>query len=39
MHMESLGAKFSEEERESFLAVWRYSGYLMGIPGDDSVSG
>jgi hypothetical protein len=32
MHMESLGAKFSDEERESFLAVWCYSGYLMGIP-------
>ena len=32
MHMESLGATFSDEERESFLAVWRYSGYLMGIP-------
>ena len=32
MHMENLGAEFSEEERESFLAVWRYSGYLMGIP-------
>ena len=27
-----LGAKFSKEERESVLAVWRYAGYLMGIP-------
>ena len=32
MHMENLGAEFSQEERESFLAVWRYSGYLMGVP-------
>lgn len=31
-HMKSLGARFSDEERESFMAVWRYSGYLMGIP-------
>ena len=27
-----LGAKFSKEEQESVLAVWRYAGYLMGIP-------
>ena len=27
-----LGAKFSPEERAGFYAVWRYSGYLMGIP-------
>ena len=27
-----LGARFSEEEKESVMAVWRYSGYLMGIP-------
>ncbi len=31
-HMRSLGAKFSEEEAESFMATWRYSGLLMGIP-------
>ena len=31
-HLKSLGATFSEEERRSFMAVWRYSGYLMGIP-------
>ena len=31
-HLERLGAKFDEEERRSFMAVWRYSGYLMGIP-------
>ena len=27
-----VGAKLDKEERESVLAVWRYSGYLMGIP-------
>ena len=27
-----LGAKFTKEEGESVLAVWRYAGYLMGIP-------
>jgi len=31
-HSESLGAHYSEEERASFHDVWRYSGYLMGIP-------
>lgn len=31
-HMKSLGAIFNEEEAESFLAVWRYAGHLMGIP-------
>ncbi len=31
-HLKSLGASFDTEERESFMAVWRYSGYLMGIP-------
>ena len=31
-HMKRLGAKFSDEERQSFMAVWRYTGYLMGIP-------
>ena len=30
--MKTLGAVFSDEERESFMAVWRYSGHLMGIP-------
>ena len=32
IHLKSLGASFNEEERRSFMAVWRYSGYLMGIP-------
>ena len=31
-HMNSLGAKFNDEERQSFIRVWRYSGHLMGIP-------
>ena len=31
-HLRSLGAVFDDEERASFLQVWRYSGYLMGIP-------
>ncbi len=31
-HLKSLGAKFNDEERAAFMAVWRYSGYLMGIP-------
>ena len=31
-HMKTLGAKYTDEEYHSFMAVWRYSGYLMGIP-------
>ncbi|MCY4103793.1 MAG: oxygenase MpaB family protein [bacterium] len=31
-HMRSLGATFSDEEAASFMATWRYSGRLMGIP-------
>ena len=27
-----VGAKFNKEEKGSVLAVWRYAGYLMGIP-------
>ncbi|MDE2833109.1 MAG: oxygenase MpaB family protein [Bacteroidota bacterium] len=27
-----LGARFTPDEQASILAVWRYSGYLMGIP-------
>ena len=27
-----IGAVFNKEEHESVLAVWRYVGYLMGIP-------
>ena len=31
-HMKSLGASYSDEERDSFMDVWRYSGHLMGVP-------
>ena len=31
-HMKTLGAEYNDDERESFMEVWRYSGYLMGIP-------
>ena len=31
-HMKNLGAEYNDAERESFMKVWRYSGYLMGIP-------
>ena len=27
-----VGAKFSKEENNSVLAIWRYAGYLMGVP-------
>lgn len=28
----AVGAKFSKDEIASFLALWRYTGHLMGIP-------
>ncbi len=31
-HLKSLGAEFNDEERESFMKVWRHSGFLMGVP-------
>ena len=31
-HMKTLGADYNQEEHDSFMAVWRYSGWLMGIP-------
>ena len=31
-HMKALGAVFNDEERRSFMAVWRYIGHLMGVP-------
>ncbi len=31
-HSQSLGARYSAEERAGFHDVWRYAGYLMGIP-------
>ena len=27
-----VGARFNKEEQDSVLAVWRYTGYLMGVP-------
>ena len=31
-HMKTLGATYTDEEYASFMAIWRYSGKLMGIP-------
>ena len=31
-HLRRLGGQINREEREGFMAVWRYSGHLMGIP-------
>ncbi|MDE0654239.1 MAG: oxygenase MpaB family protein [bacterium] len=31
-HIRSVGARFSAEEAAGFMATWRYSGHLMGIP-------
>ena len=31
-HSTALGARYSPEQRESYCAIWRYTGYLMGIP-------
>lgn len=31
-HSTTLGATYSKQERESFCAVWRYAGHLMGVP-------
>ena len=31
-HLKSLGAVYDDEERASFMEVWRYTGFLMGIP-------
>ncbi len=30
-YAKDLGAAFTEEEKASVLAIWRYAGYLMGI--------
>ncbi|WP_425153260.1 hypothetical protein [Candidatus Palauibacter sp.] len=32
-----LGAQFDEEEQRSVLQVWRYAGYVMGIPKPSSI--
>ena len=31
-HIKKLGVTYTQEERDSFMAVWRYAGYIMGIP-------
>ena len=31
-HSMRLGSVYSRQERESFCAVWRYAGHLMGVP-------
>ena len=31
-HAELLGVRFSQEERDSIMAIWRYTAWLMGIP-------
>lgn len=33
-HVAALGGDFSREEREAYVHVWRYTGFLMGIPED-----
>ena len=30
--MKRLGAEFTDEERDSFMSIWRYTGHVMGIP-------
>ena len=32
VHAERLGVRFSREERDSIMALWRYCAWLMGIP-------
>ena len=32
VHSNTLGAPFNKEEWDSFLKLWRYTGYVMGIP-------
>ena len=32
LHMKTLGARYTDEEYASFMSVWRYAGWLMGIP-------
>ena len=31
-HSTSVGATFTREAQESVMSIWRYAGYLMGIP-------
>ena len=32
VHSTALGARYNSEQHESYCAIWRYAGYLMGIP-------
>ena len=32
VHAESVGVRFTQEEKESICAIWRYAAYIMGIP-------
>ena len=32
VHLKRLGGEYSDEERASFMRVWRHSAHLMGIP-------
>ena len=32
MHAEKMGAAFSQDERDGFMQIWRYSAHLMGVP-------
>ena len=32
VHSAALGARYSRDERAGYCAIWRYAGYLMGIP-------
>ena len=31
-HVERLGGDFSDEEKEAYVHVWRYTSFLLGIP-------
>lgn len=31
-HVQALGGDFSDEERDAYVHVWRYTGILMGVP-------
>ena len=33
VHSESVGVSFTREEKDSICAIWRYTSYIMGIPG------
>ena len=32
VHSESVGVRFTQEEKESICAIWRYTAHIMGIP-------